>query len=285
MKKLLPLLPLAFLAACGSDSDNTGQLSIGVTDAPIDSASNVFVEFTAVELKPKSGASFIIELDAPTQIDLLAYQGSASAPLVESEVITAGEYNWIRLHINAEEGTRNSYIVLDDGTEHALTIPSGAQSGLKMNRGFTVAAGGITDFTIDFDLRKSINAPTQEGGEYKLRPTLRIVDSLNVVTISGVINDYPCLAEQTAAVYLFAGDVAPVDVSESAGPITTAFVSMDAETGDYAYELGFIAAGEYTMAYTCDAASDDPELVDSLAFSTPWVFTVAEDDVTLEINL
>ena len=42
-----------------------------------------------------------------------------------------------------------------DGSEVALTTPSGAQSGLKMNVGIDVAANQLADFVLDFDACKS----------------------------------------------------------------------------------------------------------------------------------
>jgi hypothetical protein len=71
------------------------------------------------------------------------------------------------------------------GAGHELTIPSGMQSGLKLNRGFDVPAGGSADFTIDFDLHKSVHMTG--SGSYMLRPTLRMVDNIMVGSISGTV--------------------------------------------------------------------------------------------------
>jgi len=60
----------------------------------------------------------------PRQIDLLA--------------LTAGDYSWIRLKVNAARGLIDSYIDLLDDTRHSLYVPSGSQSGLKLNHGFNV---------------------------------------------------------------------------------------------------------------------------------------------------
>ena len=59
------------------------------------------------------------------------------------------------------------------------------QSGLKLNRGFDVPAGGSADFTIDFDLHKSVHMTG--SGSYMLRPTLRMVDNIMVGSISGTV--------------------------------------------------------------------------------------------------
>lgn len=118
------------------------------------------MEFTGVSIKPATGEAVQFVFDEPRSIDLLQLQGNASASLVSGEQATAGQYEWIRLHVNAvEDNVMDSYIEFNDGTQQELNIPSGAQTGLKLVSGFTVPAGGATGFTIDFDLRKSITSP------------------------------------------------------------------------------------------------------------------------------
>ncbi len=283
---------LMLLASCGgSESQSTnnfsggkGAISISVTDAPIDSSSKVVVEFSGVSIKPENGEAIEFTFDEARSIDLLSLQGNLSESLLENETIPAGNYNWIRLHVNAEDdGILDSYIETESGTQLELYVPSGSQSGLKLVRGFTVAAGGLTDFTVDFDLRKSIvKAPEKSGSSVKLKPTLRLIDNVMVGSISGTIDanmiieacDNPAL--EMGAVYVYTGaDVTPLDVSgANTDPLTTALVSFDGET--YGYEVGFLITGEYTLAYTCDAAQDDPELVDELEFIAVEGITVEE---------
>jgi len=76
-----------------------------------------------------------------------------------------------------------------------LIVPSGAESGLKMNRGFTLPADGSVALTVDFDLRKSLHAPPGQKSMmetctqgYLLRPTLRLVQDSEVGAIAGTID-------------------------------------------------------------------------------------------------
>jgi len=51
------------LAACGGEDDGsatpkTGTLKVGITDAPVDFADQVVVQFSGVELKPRDGEAF-----------------------------------------------------------------------------------------------------------------------------------------------------------------------------------------------------------------------------------
>lgn len=264
----------AALAACGggssSDGSGTGSLSLGVTDAPVDSARNVFVEFSSVTLKPADGEPFTVELDEPKQIDLLAQQNGNSELLLENEQVTAGAYDWVRLGVDLD-GSRDTYLVLDDGGEHELEIPSGSQTGLKLVSGFSVRDGGSLDLTIDFDLRKSV---VESADEYKLKPALRLVNNdeageIAVTATDTYVSDNQCGSDPSRqAVYVFeGGDVTPDDVDGAEpDPVTTVQVRDEDADGTYAGTAGFLEAGTYTVAYTCDPEDDDPEAEDSLTF-------------------
>lgn len=283
--KYLPLLAIFPLAVTGcggggssTSSSSTGSFSLSVTDAPVDDAENVVVEFTGVTLKPAEGDAITFTFDEPKSIDLLAQQNGNSADLLNDEELATGAYNWIRLAVNAEEDSvMDSYIQID-GSQYELDIPSGSSSGLKLNRGFTISASGNANFTIDFDLRKSI---VLANGDYKLRPTLRIVDNNEIGTITGEV-DSTLLTSQCAdtnayagVVYVYEGlGVTPDDLDGTdPEPLSSAAVSYDEEDGVYTYTAAFLEAGEYTVTYTCN--TDDSELDETLTFSGTADVTLA----------
>lgn len=272
----------ALFAACsGSDGGGgqaqTGFLKVGITDAPVDMADAVVVKFTGVELKPQGGPAFSIDFATPKSLDLIQLQGEDRALLLDGEEILAGEYEWMRLKVEADPNVAgDSYLQLaENGAECEMRIPSGDQTGLKLIRGFTIGAGTTTDFTIDFDLRKSIVAPpgqttivdTCDNQAFLLKPVLRIVDNLEVGTIAGDV-DPNLIATQCAGsdqdpypgnVYLFGPiptgeDVAPddydgiVDDPNGDDALTSAMVDPDT----FRYTIGFVPAGNYRVAYTCD---------------------------------
>lgn len=275
----------ALVAGCNSDSSDTGRLSLQVTDAPVDSASKVVVSFSGVELQ-SSGSRTEILFAEPRSIDLLALQGSNSASLLDGQALPAGEYQWLRLLVNAEQdGVLDSYIEFEDGSQEELSVPSGSQTGLKLVRGFTLLAGGSADFTIDFDLRKSIVDPNGGQGMH-LKPALRLIDNAQSGTITGTLAG-ELLAEACAdvsldagAVYAFVGsDAVADDVDGDAGdPLTSALVQENA--GVYSYELGFMPVGSYTLAYSCEAAADSPENDDVIVFAGQLNAEVVADETT-----
>ena len=263
----------------GGSQTTNGVLTLGITDAAVDVADAVVVQFTGVELKPMGGQPFSIDFSAPKSIDLLALQGTNRATLLDGETVPAGKYEWMRLKVNADPNVAGDSYVTIDGAQCEMRIPSGSETGLKLIRCFTVGVGTITDFTIDFDLRRSVvqppgqhtTVPVCDGQAYLLKPVLRLVDSLQVGTIQGTIDPtlaaQKCPAGEYGNVYLFgpyaATDPVPVpddvDLNDADGlnPITTTMVAPDVSS-NLAYTIGFVPAGNYVAAYTCDA--DNPEV-------------------------
>ena len=287
-------------AGCGGSDGGgpgTGTLSLRITDAAVDSAEHVYIQFSGLEIHGAGGMSTTLYYcqdpadptktivsqapcttpPAPKRLDLLALSGGLAETLLNSFTLPAGHYNWIRLAVDTA-GTRDSYIVVG-GTEHELTIPSGDETGLKLNRGFNVPAGGSADFTVDFDLRKSVHLTGT--GEYLLRPTLRLADNSMSGAIAGTVNPALVPGGCTPSVYVFeGGGVMPDDIDGTApDPVTTATVKLDG--GVYKYQAAFLEAGSYTVAYTCQAAMDDPAVNDALVFSGTATAAVAAKTTTV----
>jgi len=67
------------------------------------------------------------------------------------------------------------YVVLDDGSQAPLRVPSGSESGLKLNGPFTVSACNKHTLVIDFDGKNSI-AYHQTGSDlgWILRPVIHV---------------------------------------------------------------------------------------------------------------
>jgi hypothetical protein len=291
-----PLLALAALAlaACGGggggSGGTTGTLKLGITDAPVDAAEAIHVQFAGVELKPMNGAAFSIDFAEAKTLDLVKLQGTTRAMLLDGEKVPAGDYEWMRLKVNAAPNVPYDSWVTIGGADCEIRIPSGSETGLKLIRGFTVGVGSVTDFTIDFDLRKSLVRPPGQhtmveacsGQAYLMKPVLRIVDNLQVGSITGTIDptlvSQKCGTDATVSkvapgnVYLFGPytDTAPVpddvdgNTTDGADPIASAMV-MSGASGN-TYTIGFVPPGQYVVAYTCDPDQSD---VDADAVDTP----------------
>ncbi len=293
---------ILILGGCGSgssgeDAGDTGSFTLKITDAPIDTANKVVVEFIGAELR-SDDLDEPLQFDfAPRSIDLLNLQGVTTATLVDGATVPAGTYHEIRLKVNVEEdGDLESFIELSDGSQHELIVPSGAQSGLKVKKNLVIPEGGQGVFTVDVDVRRSIVVAGRVGTpgvKYLLKPVLRLVDNQDTGNITGIVDESlrnaPTCSDGDPltdnAVYVYAGpNVVPDDIDNSdpgnVEPVTTALVN-DA-TGRY--EAAFLEAGEYTVAFTCNAGDENVDANDELQFAGNQNAEVFENTVT-ETNL
>lgn len=306
---LLLFLSLFLVAGCGSshkeEEPMTGRLSIGLTDAPVDYAAIVNVHFTGIEIKPESGNSIMFEFDTPMDINLLELQGGGNILIMDNIEVPAGLYNWVRLLVVAERDTLDSYIQTEaDNTDsrESLWIPSGGQTGLKLHNNFIIPFGGSANFTIDFDLRKSVTHPKGLDGNYILKPSLRIVDNNEVGEIAGTVDasllsnivDDVETCSSSSAVYIFDADMSgdtPADAiiddiddieTDGISPISSATVEL-AQDEVYQYSAAFLSAGYYTVAFTCNAADDnaDEDNSDVVTFYGVTTVEVVADTTTI----
>ena len=168
------------LAACGgSDAPSTGTLHLSLTDAPTCGYDTVYVTLEKVRIHASATAADTdagwseVVLAPPVRVDLLTLTGGTLMELGEIE-LPAGHYTQMRLVLGttAPEGTLPNSIVPTGGVETALTVPSGEESGLKMNIGIDVPADSLSNYAIDFDACRSF---VKTGtGQILLKPVLSI---------------------------------------------------------------------------------------------------------------
>ena len=286
---------LAMLAACGGGTSSPGStLNLGLTDAPISGATKVWINFTGVEVKPVNGDAIDFNFSPAQGFDLLTLQNGVTATFLNGKTIPAGQYEWVRLMVDSTAGS--SYII-DSTGQHTLTIPSGAETGLKLIQGFTMPVGGVADFTVDFVLSKSIIDPPGQSPDYLLKPVLRLVDNAQVGTISGTFQTATLSAQSNCSahvpvVYIYPGSgVTPDDIYNPASgavdapatpaevePLVTATAALNSSSV-YAYSMPFLPAGTYTVAFTCDP--DDPNVDESALSPSPIHFDTHPQAVTV----
>ena len=93
-----------------------------------------------------------------------------------------------------------------------LTIPSGAETGLKIVRGFTMPVNGAIHLVVDFNVNSSI-VPIPNSTSWHLKPTMRVVQTDTVGSIEGTISatamqaakfsKNPCSAANLPTVYVY----------------------------------------------------------------------------------
>lgn len=276
------------LSGCGGGGDNGddnlqsyGFLSLGISDGPVHDAAKVCVSFIDIELKQMDGPSTVITLPEEEKINLLKFQGANAMPILTREQLPAGQYEWMRLGVDAVRGSNGgvgdtgdpdvcdgdaSYIVMHDGAVYNLYVPSGENTGLKLVNGYTVPVNNQVNLTAEFDLGKSITAPPGQSPDMKLRPTIKLVNNNEVGTLTGQIAN--ALAEAEAcqpSVFVFSDGVTPNgiedEVEDPDDPVATALVEAQDQadgTVQWHYTIGFLLAGDYEVAFTCDGEVFEP---------------------------
>ncbi len=196
MKRLV-VLGIAAICLCmilGGCSRTTkspaeGAIKIYLTDAPteFDSVNIVVSEISVHVATADSLSGWAIVCDSTQEFDLLELRNGAMALFADGE-LEAGHYTQIRLKI-----TDGSNVVVE-GIRYDLEIPSGYQSGVKINHQFWIEEDETYELLLDFDAEKSI---IEKGnGEYQLKPVIRAVAIQTSGSISGTVD--PTAAEAFA---------------------------------------------------------------------------------------
>ena len=122
------------LAGCGGSSGDeaTGTLNIGLTDGPVDNAAAIYIQFTGLELKSAGGPAEIYPVDPDScdmadtagncVIDLMKLQGTEYRTLFAKD-LPAGDYQWVRLLVNAEQNVNDSYVTLENENKSLMDCP------------------------------------------------------------------------------------------------------------------------------------------------------------------
>lgn len=188
MKILLGIIIIGLLLTVScSDNDNpvetsngTGRIAIYLIDSPANFDSIIIcisrVEIHKSEIDDTS--SWTIINNSLRYFDLLELTNGATEVLGDTTLI-AGKYTQIRLII--EDG---SYVI-DGGVKHDLIIPSGSQTGVKLNHSFDIENDKIYELLLDFDAERSIIVT--DNGTYILNPVIRVIPVVISGSISGLI--------------------------------------------------------------------------------------------------
>jgi hypothetical protein len=183
----ITMLSVIALIGC-TDSDSTspgttgtGEIRMYLVDSPSEyDAVNIVVTRVEVHMAgADSNSGWWVINDSTATYDLLTLANGANAVLGDT-LLPAGHYTQIRLYI----GDGSNVVV--DGITYPLTIPSGQQSGLKLNHQFEIEPNTLYELTLDFDAESSIQ---QLGNDqYMLNPVIRVIANVVSGTISGIID-------------------------------------------------------------------------------------------------
>ena len=198
---LIVLLAFFFCeGGCTGDGDSSiGTLSLGLTDSATTKYEAVYVTIDEVEVHHQNGFWETVATPEKTY-DLLELVNGVIENLGVSDVLS-GQYTQLRLIIgNDQEIEENkfgeqhqyaNYIILKGDPDHKqieLKVPSGFQTGIKLVSPFTVPEGETTELILDFDADRSV-IKAGLSGKWLLRPTIRVLNKANQVTVSGQVSN------------------------------------------------------------------------------------------------
>jgi hypothetical protein len=224
------LLAMAVLFSCSkkSTSPDKGGISVYLTDAPANFDSvNIVVTQVSVHMAGNDSLNGWQTIsDTTAYYDLLNLRNGAEVLFANHE-LPAGQYTQIRLIIG------NGSNVVVDGVTYPLTIPSGMQTGIKLNHTFTIVKGEVYQLLLDFDADRSI---IQTGtDQYQLKPVIRTVPVLLSGDIKGVVIPHA------------------VSILTTSGSDTISVTEADTSTGFF--KIAGLLAGSYDLKFTPESVS------------------------------
>jgi hypothetical protein len=223
----LALLTLGIVGCNSVDgSKKTGTLEVLLHDAPAN-FEKVIVYIDRVEVNNSlSDAGWVVINRPQKTYDLLELVNGATEVLGTAE-LEVGNYEQIRLILSSD-----GHSVVLDGVSHNLFIPSGEQTGIKLQVDMDIEADVTYTLLLDFDVSRSIvqRGNPRSGVEYLLRPVIKATNQ----ALSGNI----------------AGSISPVDSRAFIYAIVDSdtLSSTKADTTDGSFRIIGLEAGTYTIA-------------------------------------
>lgn len=253
-----------------------GTVVLKLTDAPfpVSLVSKALVTIDKIEIRAADTVytaggdtilpgGFITLATDTQQFNLLDLQNGLTADMVKME-IGVGTYDFIRMHVVS------SKIILADGTEFAMKIPSGMQSGLKikLDPPLVVEDGTVNEILVDFNLSKSFivqgNMMSKHGIKgFLFKPVIRAQCQVHGGSIWGTVTETGATVVPEAEVKVLAAD--------------TVFSSA-LTTADGKYGLVGIPVGNYRMVCEKEGyvSSDTVDVVVNAQEKTIQNFTLTK---------
>ena len=153
---------LMILPGCIESEEKVSTLSIEVTDSITENYSNVYVNFTSVEVHG-TDAKWITIVDEESSVDLLTLGREGITELLGDAELEAGKYTQIRMHVDSAYAIDKQGEIVDVNTPKKI----------KINRPFTLEEGEDMTIVIDIDLERSLK---EKDSGLELKPVIGYVD-------------------------------------------------------------------------------------------------------------
>mgnify|MGYP001767258320 CR=1 FL=1 len=298
--KYLSIIIMGLLAvtllSCGGSGDgsgSSGKLSLSLTDAPASDYQAVYVTIAQIQVHRADAeeGEWMTVLTPNATYNLLELINGETAALGVAELQT-GKYTQMRIIlVDTPDSSTNildephpyaNYLISKTDEAIELKVPSGFKTGIKLVHPFDVVAGRTVGLVLDFDAGRSV-VKAGSSGKWLLKPTIKVIDTLNNATLTGTVNDESAIAVSGVTVSAQIYDPSAATEMEK---VTTVTSTLTDENGDY---LMYLTPGTYTIVVVADGYVTSSKKI-TVAYDTAYTedFTLAPTDmgiITIELTL
>ncbi|WP_340106337.1 DUF4382 domain-containing protein [Rhodohalobacter sp. 8-1] len=261
LKTMTSVLLIASLLFWGCEStlntesgSGTGSMVVKLHDAPVD-YDEVNISVARVEVNnTQTDDGWIVISEPNATYNILDLVNGDMAVLADVE-LEVGTYEQIRLILNDE----NTVVI--DGKSYDLFVPSGEQTGLKLNINAEIEEGFEYTLLLDFDANKSV---VKRGNQdlYNLKPVVRATNEAITGNISGTVVPI----DARAIVYAI----------QESDTLSTTF----ADTVSGEFTLVGLEEGSYTVSAAPREAGFESGSVDSISVTVGEVNDIGEIELS-----
>ena len=180
-------LCLVFSIQCGievgnphsDDSDEENNLTVEITDAPVDEVDHVYLNIDSISLFDESKNLYSLAENMSASIDILSLQNGETNVLVADQALSQKSYKGFLITLDRSQP---GYVVTRDGEIQTIYV------GLDSNIHSIVVEDHIdltnnTSVVLHLDLRHSLKQ--NSDGEYYLDPVISTIERTKAASITG----------------------------------------------------------------------------------------------------
>jgi hypothetical protein len=290
----LALAMLLSLSSCGcgfdcnsnSNKPDPASLTLALSDQALEQLKEVVITIDRVTFVRSGGDNVVVDTftipglgleEADTfQLDLLDYLGRNTLAIITGLEMDVGSYSSIQFDL-LDANNNFSYALESDDALKEINVASSVLSV----PGFSLSAGS-ENYVVDFNLAQALQYRSLQDDYLLASDGIRVEDTTTAARLSGSVDSSlfnsvsPCdekeEPESGNRIYIYSGislaDGSLADVytgnssstvpAAAVAPFAVASLYEDAVLGGWQYIFGFLPAGDYTLAMSCNALDDDP---------------------------